>query len=182
MCRESCAIVYYLVEKYDVKREISVENFEEKMIEQQWLFFQASGQGCGSSITLAFSYLPVYFFSPYYGQCGWFKAISPPPRIPEAIERYQKEILRILGVLESVLSKQEWLVGGKCTCADLVFIMLVVPSPIPQPSMLTIILDGTTLRSLSSLMTTRASISRRTSQLLLGTTISYHRYSCLTLH
>ena len=40
-------------------------------------------------------------------------------RIPLAIERYQKEILRVFGVLESVLSKQEWLVGGKCTIADL---------------------------------------------------------------
>lgn len=45
------------------------------------------------------------------------------------IERYQKEILRVFGVLESVLSKQEWLVGGKCTIADLSFIMFVVLYP-----------------------------------------------------
>ena len=45
-----------------------------------------------------------------------------PEKIPSAIERYQKEVIRVLGVLESVLSKQEWLVGGKCTIADLSFI------------------------------------------------------------
>lgn len=45
--------------------------------------------------------------------------------MPVVVERYQKEILRVFGVLESVLSKQEWLVGGKCTIADLAFIMSV---------------------------------------------------------
>lgn len=29
---------------------------------------------------------------------------------------------RVLGVLESVLSKQDWLVGGKMTVADLSFV------------------------------------------------------------
>lgn len=43
--RESCAIIFYLVEKYDTERKISVEEFNDKMIEQQWLFFQSSGQG-----------------------------------------------------------------------------------------------------------------------------------------
>lgn len=58
--------------------------------------------------------------SPYYGQAFWFKHLSE--TIPSALERYQKEIIRVLGVLESVLSKSEWLVGGKCTIADLSFI------------------------------------------------------------
>lgn len=49
--------------------------------------------------------------------------IGPPPRIPEVIERYQKEIIRVFGVLDSVLAKQEWLVGGKCTIADISFVM-----------------------------------------------------------
>lgn len=50
-----------------------------------------------------------------------------PEKIPSAVERYQKEILRVFGVLESVLSKQEWLVGNKLTIADLSFITLVDP-------------------------------------------------------
>lgn len=46
-----------------------------------------------------------------------------PEKITSAIERYHKEILRVLGVLEGVLSKQEWLVGGKLTVADISFLM-----------------------------------------------------------
>ena len=43
-------------------------------------------------------------------------------KLPSVIERYQNETRRVLGVLEGVLSKQEWLVGGKPTIADLSFI------------------------------------------------------------
>ncbi|KZT11323.1 glutathione S-transferase [Laetiporus sulphureus 93-53] len=101
---ESNAIIVYLVEKYDENHKISVPDFNEKMAQLQWLFFQSSGQG------------------PYFGQAGWFRLFHP-KKIPSAIERYQKEIIRVLGVLESVLSKQEWLVGGKCTIADLSFVI-----------------------------------------------------------
>ncbi|KAI8996236.1 glutathione S-transferase [Trametes punicea] len=45
-----------------------------------------------------------------------------PEKLPSAIERFQKEILRVFSVLDSVLSKREWLVGDKCTVADLSFI------------------------------------------------------------
>ena len=41
------------------------------------------------------------------------------------IERYRNEARRVLGVLESVLSKQEWLVDNKPTAADIAFILLV---------------------------------------------------------
>ncbi|PSS08895.1 hypothetical protein PHLCEN_2v3385 [Hermanssonia centrifuga] len=99
---ESDAILLYLSEKYDPERKVSVTVAEQQSQVIQWLFFQASGQG------------------PYYGQAFWFKHLSE--TIPSALERYQKEIIRVLGVLESVLSKSEWLVGGKCTIADLSFI------------------------------------------------------------
>lgn len=36
--------------------------------------------------------------------------------------RYQNEARRVLGVLESVLSKQDYLVGGKVTIADIAFV------------------------------------------------------------
>ncbi|KAI0632132.1 glutathione S-transferase C-terminal-like protein, partial [Trametes polyzona] len=102
---ESNAIIMYLVDKYDPEGKISVNraNIEQLTQQNQWLFFQASGQG------------------PYYGQVAWF-ANSHPEKLPSAIERYQKEIVRVFGVLESVLSKQEWLVDGRCTIADLSFI------------------------------------------------------------
>ncbi|KAH9896997.1 glutathione S-transferase C-terminal-like protein [Cubamyces lactineus] len=100
---ESDAILLYLVEKYDKEHKLSVAQEDEKFQLIQWLFFQASGQG------------------PYFGQAVWFMRFHP-EKVPSAIERYQKEILRVFGVLESVLSKQEWLVGGKLTIADLSFI------------------------------------------------------------
>ncbi|RDX53270.1 glutathione S-transferase C-terminal-like protein [Lentinus brumalis] len=100
---ESNAIMIYLVDKYDPEHKISAAETNDKYHQLQWLFFQASGQG------------------PYFGQAGWFKLFHPEP-VPSAIERYQKEILRVWGVLEGVLSKREWLVSGKCTIADLSFI------------------------------------------------------------
>ena len=59
--------------------------------------------------------------SPYFGQSGWF-LWQHPEKLPSAIERYQREIVRVFGVLDSVLANREWLVGGKLTVADLVFV------------------------------------------------------------
>ena len=65
--------------------------------------------------------------SPYYGQAGWYMLFAT-EKIPSALERYQKEVLRVLGVLDSVLSKKQWLVGDKCSVADLSFITYVLVS------------------------------------------------------
>ena len=43
--RESCAILLYLVKKYDPEHQISVASFDEEILQTQWLFYQASGQG-----------------------------------------------------------------------------------------------------------------------------------------
>lgn len=101
-CRESDAILLYLVDTYDREHKISVSDVNEKYTQLQWLFFQASGQG------------------PYFGQLGWF-AFFHQEKIPSAIERYKNEVKRVLSVLDGVLSKQSWLVGGKPTIADLSF-------------------------------------------------------------
>ncbi|KAI0659280.1 glutathione S-transferase C-terminal-like protein [Cubamyces menziesii] len=100
---ESGAIILYLVERYDKDKKLSVTAIDDKFVMIQWLFFQTSGQG------------------PYYGQAAWFTRYHP-EKIPSAIERYQKEIVRVISVLDSVLSKQDWLVGGKVTVADLCFV------------------------------------------------------------
>lgn len=100
---ESGAITEYLIEKYDVEHMISPASFTEMYHAKQWLYFQVSGQ------------------APYYGQASWFIKFHP-KKVQSAIERYQKEIHRVCGVLESVLQKQEWLVGEKCTYADLCFV------------------------------------------------------------
>lgn len=100
---ESNAILIYLVEKYDKQRKISAVKEGDKWHQLQWLLFQGSGQGA------------------YYGQAVWFSRRHH-EKIPSAVERYQKETLRVLGVLESILSKQEWLVAGQCTIADISFV------------------------------------------------------------
>lgn len=100
---ESCAILEYLAYTYDTEGKFSVKDPLEKYQALQWLFFQASGQGA------------------YFGQAAWFLNYHP-EKIPSAIDRYKDEIKRVFGVLESVLSKQEWLVGNKYTFADLAFI------------------------------------------------------------
>ncbi|CAH7684811.1 glutathione S-transferase [Phakopsora pachyrhizi] len=100
---ESDAILEYIAYTYDTEGKFSVKDPLEKYKALQWLFFQASGQG------------------PYFGQAIWFKRYHP-EKVPSAVERYENEIKRVFSVLESVLSKQDWLVGGKYTFVDLSFI------------------------------------------------------------
>lgn len=45
-----------------------------------------------------------------------------PEKLPSAIERYSNEVKRVLGVLEQSLQGKQWLVGDKCTYADLSFV------------------------------------------------------------
>ncbi|GJE90965.1 glutathione S-transferase family protein [Phanerochaete sordida] len=100
---ESNAILQYLVDKYDKARTISIApGTDEYYIQLQWLYFQGSGQG------------------PYYGQLAWF-ILYGPEKPQSVLDRYRNEILRVMGVLEDVLSKQEWLVGGRLTVADISF-------------------------------------------------------------
>lgn len=111
---ESGAIVEYLIERYDTEHRISFPaGSKEAYLAKQWLYFQVSGQG------------------PYFGQAAWFKKFHPEP-IPSALNRYVGETNRHTAVLEEWLAKQKkehggsadgpWLVGGKCSYADLVFI------------------------------------------------------------
>ena len=113
---ESGAIIEYLIDKYDPENRLSfASDTAEYYLSRQWLFFQVSGQG------------------PYYGQAAWFKKFHP-EKIPSASERYNKEVNRVTGVLDSWLAQQKeqykdmtdgdgpWLVGNRFSYADLVFI------------------------------------------------------------
>ncbi|KAI0793539.1 glutathione S-transferase C-terminal-like protein [Fomes fomentarius] len=102
---ESNAILLYLTDKYDAHKRLTVTDDKDKYALIQWLFFQASGQG------------------PYFGQAVWFMKYHA-EKLPSAIERYQKETLRVIGVLDGVLAKAPggYLVGGKPTIADLSFV------------------------------------------------------------
>ncbi|KAJ5474496.1 hypothetical protein N7475_004062 [Penicillium sp. IBT 31633x] len=99
---ESGAIVHYLIETYDLDHEISYDSSPERFLTQQWLHFQATGQG------------------PYYGQLGWFVRQTENQIV--AVERYTNEVRRVTGVLDKALSGRQWLVGDKCTFADLAFV------------------------------------------------------------
>ncbi|RYP20908.1 hypothetical protein DL765_002558 [Monosporascus sp. GIB2] len=99
---ESGAIVEYLIEQYDNDHKISYAEAPETYLAKQWLFFQVSGQ------------------APYYGQAVWFTR-SHPEKLPSAIKRYVDEMHRVTEVLEKGLEKGDWLVGDKCTYADLSF-------------------------------------------------------------
>ncbi|PGH00855.1 hypothetical protein AJ80_09107 [Polytolypa hystricis UAMH7299] len=101
---ESGAIVEYLVETYDGKREINFEpGSPEHYHAKQWLHFQVSGQG------------------PYFGQAVWFK-IHHKERLQSAVDRYINEIRRVSGVLDGVLEGHKYLVNDKYSFADVTFV------------------------------------------------------------
>ncbi|KIX96550.1 uncharacterized protein Z520_07816 [Fonsecaea multimorphosa CBS 102226] len=100
---ESGAIIQYLLDKYDPAGKLSYKTEPEKFYVNQWLFFQASGQG------------------PYFGQLAWFTRFHHED-LPSAKERYHKEAGRVIMVLDSWLQKHKYLVGDKVTGADLSFL------------------------------------------------------------
>lgn len=105
---ESGAIIEYLTEKYDKDHKLSfAPGTTESYHARQWLFFQTTGQG------------------PYYGQAMWFIIYQ---QLPEARERYVKEVNRVTGVLEGHLARQEpdangkiWFLGGRISYVDIAF-------------------------------------------------------------
>ncbi|KAE8381387.1 glutathione S-transferase [Aspergillus bertholletiae] len=105
---ESGAIIQYLIDTYDNDNKLTYTGFPEKYQLTQWSFFQASGQG------------------PYFGQTAWFNIFHEKTygeTLESAKVRYGSEVKRVAGVLNTVLSEKEWLVGDKCTYADLAFVI-----------------------------------------------------------
>ncbi|KAF3390592.1 Glutathione S-transferase 1 [Penicillium rolfsii] len=101
---ESGAIIEYLIETYDKDHALSFpRGSPEAHHARQFLHFQMSGQG------------------PYFGQAVWFKRYHP-ERVQSAIDRYITEVRRVSGVLDRILAKREWLVGGRVSYADLAFV------------------------------------------------------------
>jgi len=100
---ESNSIIKYLIETYDKENKLQFpRGTKEYFLVDQWMTFQVSGQG------------------PYYGQVTWFKLMHP-ENVPSALERYRKEVIRVLSVLDGVLANQKFLVGNRLTAADFVF-------------------------------------------------------------
>lgn len=128
---ESGAIMEYLVDRYDREEKLtySEARLHDRYLVKSWLHFQMSGQG------------------PYFGQKMWFTFFHPESNLTSVIDRYGTEAKRVLGVIESHLAKQKkalsapsfqeplWLVGDKCTYADLAFVpwdLLVLTRMFPE--------------------------------------------------
>lgn len=94
---ESGAILMYLAEKTG---RLLPTDAKKRSVAIQWLMFQMGGVG------------------PMQGQANVFYRYAP-EKIPYAIERYQKETLRLYGVLNGRLADHEFLAGDEYTIADI---------------------------------------------------------------
>jgi glutathione S-transferase len=98
---ESCAIMLYICDHYDPKKEFTYEYGTSLYYEMlSWIMFQMGGIG------------------PMQGQANHFRAMAP-VYSEYGIKRYLDETKRLYGVLEIRLSKADWLAGDKYTIADM---------------------------------------------------------------
>ncbi|KAI9883516.1 MAG: threalose-6-phosphate phosphatase [Watsoniomyces obsoletus] len=108
---EGAAILLYLTARYDPEHQLSYPYDSAEHWEMvSWLAFQHGGIG------------------PMQGQANHFANYAP-EKIPYAISRYLTETKRLFGVVEKQLELQAqksnpvsggpWLVGDRCTIADL---------------------------------------------------------------
>lgn len=93
---ESGAILFYLAEKTGRLMPADAAGRAEVM---QWLMFQMSG------------------FGPMFGQLNYFARMAP-QRVPAAIERFQNECKRLIGVLDRHLSTHDY-VAREYSIADI---------------------------------------------------------------
>ena len=84
-----------------------------------------------------YSYFQATFQGPHLTNALFFTGPSPNP---EARRRFVTESIRVLGVLETALKADEeggkpkdWLVGGKCSYADLAFVPYTWSMPVCSP-------------------------------------------------
>ena len=94
---ESGAILQYLAEKTG---RFLPTDLRERMATIEWLTWQMAGLG------------------PMTGQYGHFNVYAP-ERIDYAIERYTREVERLLGVLDRRLAGRAFIVGDDYTIADM---------------------------------------------------------------
>ncbi|MDJ0570639.1 MAG: glutathione S-transferase N-terminal domain-containing protein [Pleurocapsa sp. MO_192.B19] len=94
---ESGAILLYLAEKTG---KLLPTNSKERSEVIQWLMWQMSSLG------------------PMFGQLLVF-AVPYENRLPEATQRYQKETLRLLQVLDKRLEEREFIIGNQHTITDI---------------------------------------------------------------
>ena len=94
---ESGAILLYLADK--TGRLLPADRFGRARVHEQMLF-HLTGIG------------------PAFGQAGYFKKQAPEP-LPHAIERFEREAARVLGVLDRTLATRVHAAGDDFTIADI---------------------------------------------------------------
>lgn len=94
---ESGAILLYLAEKTG---RFLPQDLRGRTTAQEWLFWQMAGLG------------------PMTGQYGHFNVYAP-EKIGYAIDRYTREVQRLLGVLDKRLAGRAFIVGDEYTIADM---------------------------------------------------------------
>ncbi|KAI9889256.1 MAG: hypothetical protein M1814_005631 [Vezdaea aestivalis] len=100
---ESGSIMQYLTNRYDTAHKLSYPAGSREDIQvTNWLFFQNAGVG------------------PMQGQANHFKRYAP-EKIQYGIDRYVNETKRLYQTLDTHLAdtKKPYLVGDKCTIADI---------------------------------------------------------------
>lgn len=105
---ESLAIVEYLVHTYDTEKKAKLHyepHSPDWWMCQQWLAYQMGAQ------------------SPFFSLKAWFSN-QHDEKVPSVIGRFADDVVRITSILEHYLEKSrgDYLVGEKCTFADLVFV------------------------------------------------------------
>jgi GST-like protein len=93
---ESGAILFYLAERSGV---LKPEGPHEESVTLQWTLFQAAHVG------------------PMLGQLWHFKILAA-EKLPPAVDRYEREAVRILRVLNGELATRPYLVGTRYSIAD----------------------------------------------------------------
>lgn len=74
--------------------------------------------GCGNLMKLisfvspSFRENTVSGQGPYFGQTTWFRKFHP-EKVPSARQRYDEQLVRVVGVLDRILQGKTWLVGDK---------------------------------------------------------------------
>lgn len=102
---ESGAILLYLAEK---TCQLLPEDGRARLEALQWLFWQVSGLG------------------PMAGQAGYFRVYAPKP-VPDAIERYTRELSRLYGVLDRRLEGRDHIAGDAYSITDIACYPWIVP-------------------------------------------------------
>jgi len=95
---ETGAMLIYLSEK---SGQFMPDDPSDRSAVLQWMFWQVGGM------------------SPMFGQAGHFRGLEDQDANAYAAERFSNEVVRLYGVLEKRLSKNEYVAGDSYTIADM---------------------------------------------------------------